>query len=438
MSKANPRKIALNILNDTIINKQMLDFALSREFANNDIASNDRGLIRMIVSTCLRRKGQIDFIIDKCLNRPLPFKLEAVKNILRIGVTQLIFMDIPAYAAVNTAVELTKSKDFMHQKNMVNAILRRIDREQDIFTKEISSKEYLNHPKWLKESWEAAYGKEKAQAIIKANMSEALLDISVKENPAKWADKLDGTLMPTGSIRLSSYGNVIELEGFTDGSWWVQDIGASIAVKLAGEIKDKKALDICAAPGGKTMQLLAGGAKVTAIDNSPERIERLKENLARTNLQASEIMTSDFIEWGNKYYSQLQQGYDLIILDAPCSATGTIRRHPDLLHLRRPNDVKNNLETQKRMLRLACGLLKKGGTLIYCVCSLEAEEGEKQIEQILETELPLKLSPIAPNELGKEMSMMITEKGEFRSLPSYLSDRGGMDGFYCARLRKNK
>lgn len=416
----------------------MLDFAISKETANHEIAPNDKGLIRMIVSTCLRRMGQIDFIIDKCLNRPLPLKLEPVKNILRIGVTQLLCMDIPAYAAVNTAVELTKTNEYMHQKNMVNAILRRIEREKESFTQQIEGKEYLNHPKWLIEGWEKAYGKEKTASIIKANMSEALLDLSAKNSAKEWAEKLGGSLMPTGTIRLSSYNNVTELDGFNEGAWWVQDLGASIAVKLAGDIEGKKALDICAAPGGKTMQLLAGGAKVTALDNVSERVERLKSNLARVKMQATEIITADFIEWGNKYYNQLQNGYDLIILDAPCSATGTIRRHPDLLHLRRANEIKNNLEIQKKMIRLACGLLKKGGTLIYCVCSLEADEGEKQIEQILETELPLKLSPIAPNELGPDMKDMITEKGEFRSLPSSLSGLGGMDGFYCARLRKNK
>ena len=235
-------------------------------------------------------------------------------------------------------------------------------------------------------------------------------------------------LLPTGSVRLKDARNITRLKGFEEGSWWVQDMAATIPARLLGDVHDKRVIDLCAAPGGKTAQLASAGAKVSAVDRSKERIAMLKTNVHRLKLQA-EYVTTDASKWLPAFAP------DAILLDAPCSATGTLRRHPDVAWHRRPEDIKRLRETQASLLRHALGILKPGGTLVYAVCSLQPEEGEQQIAQLLNECKYVNLLPANAAELGLPGECM-TQKGEIRTLPCHLAELGGMDGFYAVRLRK--
>jgi 16S rRNA (cytosine967-C5)-methyltransferase len=263
---------------------------------------------------------------------------------------------------------------------------------------------------------------------------EPSLDLTVKSDAAQWASRLHGEVLSTGSVRTVLHGAVTMLPGFSEGQWWVQDAAAALPVRLFGDIKGKSIADLCAAPGGKTAQLAQSGAHVTALDRSPARVARLRENLTRLSLQA-ETVVADAVEWAGP-----PEGFDGILIDAPCTSTGTIRRHPDVAWLRQESDIAAMTVLQQRLLKKSVSLLKPGGTLVYCTCSLEPEEGEHAIAALLAAEPALRRVPIEASEVSG-LSEIITTEGDLRTLPSHLPNAdpklGGLDGFFAARLVKS-
>jgi 16S rRNA (cytosine967-C5)-methyltransferase len=282
--------------------------------------------------------------------------------------------------------------------------------------------------------WVANYGEATAKQMAHALGHEPSLDITVKSNAAEWASRLHGEVLPTGTVRTLLHGSVAMLPGFSEGQWWVQDAAAAIPALLFGDVTGKRIADLCAAPGGKTAQLAQAGARVVAVDRSPSRMARLRDNLVRLELPADTVV-ADAAEWQGGEPG----GFDGVLLDAPCTSTGTIRRHPDIAWLRQEADIPALVDLQRRLLQKAAGLLKLGGLLIYCTCSLEPEEGEQAIAAVLATEPSLKRQPIEAHEVA-DLSEVVTAEGDLRTLPCHLPHAdprlGGLDGFYVARLIK--
>ncbi|CAO3416150.1 RsmB/NOP family class I SAM-dependent RNA methyltransferase [Azospirillum doebereinerae] len=420
------RGVALDLLRDVLRKSVPFDDAFD---AHPDLAGlepRDRGFVRVLVATVLRRLGQIDEVIQACLAKPeLP--KGAIHDMLRLGTAQLVFLNTPAHAAVDTAVELAAARNCAPYKGLINAVLRRVGREGIALAAQQDAGR-LNTPDWMWLSWRTAYGTAKARGIVEAHLHEAPLDLTAKADPTSWAGRLDAKVLPTGTLRRASGGSVTELPGFDAGGWWVQDLAASLPAKLFGDLRGKRVFDLCAAPGGKTAQLVAQGARVTALDRSAKRLERVTENLKRLGLEA-ELVATDATTW------EPGELADAVLLDAPCSATGAIRRHPDILRLKTPDDIAKLAKAQSRLLARAIDLVKPGGTLIYCTCSIQPEEGEVHITRLLARDNRMERLPVKPAELGG-LSELINEKGEVRSLPGMLSELGGIDGFFVARLRR--
>lgn len=424
-----PRQVAYDILGQVLGQKNPLDQTLARHKNFNTLESRDRNLTRMIVATILRRKLQMDKLIELAQDKPQQLRPSNIYYFLYIGIAQLLFMDVPDHAAVDVTVRLAEAEKMERQKGLINAILRRIGREG----KENLSKMDMVQttiPQWLLELWIKDYGLSEAAKIAEYSLHEAPTDISLKENNPLWAEKLEGKFLPTGSLRRQSGGSVIDLEGFHDGDWWVQDASAALPAKLFGNLKDEIVIDMCAAPGGKTSQLAAAGAKVIALDRSAKRMERLAENMIRLGFKLKvEIVIADGAMW------QPSEPVDAVLLDAPCSATGTIRRHPDVMHLKSAQDIARLNDLQMKLLENAAKMIKPDGVLIYCTCSLQKSEGERQIDQFLANNPDLTRKAITPDEVGG-LTELITKDGDVRVLPYHLKDQGGMDGFYVARLVK--
>jgi 16S rRNA (cytosine967-C5)-methyltransferase len=428
MDEIASRFVAVDILQSVLRKGQALDDMMGKHEELAKLEKRDRAFVHAMVACALRRLGQIDAAIRTCLDKPHEIKAPAM-DILRIGAAQILFLGTPAHAAVDTAVELaTRANPTRPYKGLINAVLRRLTREGVELVKAQDAAR-LNTPDWLWLSWRQAYGTAKAREIALANLQEAMIDLSVKTDPSSWAERLGARLLPTGSLRLDGSKPVQELEGFTEGAWWVQDIAASLAAKVLGEVCGKRVIDLCAAPGGKTLQLAAAGARVSAVDRSEKRLQRLVDNLARTKLEAA-VFCAD------AQSCKLGEKADAVLLDAPCSATGTIRRHPDVQRLKTSEDVVRMAALQTRLLdHVASDILANGGTLVYAVCSLQPEEAEKQIEEFLTRTPSFVRKPISAEEVGG-LSQIITQEGDLRCLPCHMADLGGMDGFYVARLVK--
>ncbi len=430
------RKVAADILGNVTYKRRPMDQELDLGSGHSGfkaLAANDRALVRAILGACLRHRGEIAEILDRLLDRRIPEKTGRVLDILHVAIAQMLYLDIPDRAAVSLAVDHAgmdrRAKPY---KGLVNGVLRRLGREREDITAGLDA-ERLNTPQWLFESWSEAYGEETARAIVRAHGQEAALDLTVKADPEDWAKRLDGAVVGLGSVRLTKKGAIDTLEGFSDGAWWVQDAAASLPARLLGsDLSGKKVADLCAAPGGKTAQLAAAGAEVTAVDISKSRLKRVSENLGRLSLSA-EVIAADLREW------KPTEPFDAILLDAPCSATGTIRRHPDVAWLKQPYDVETLSKIQAELLRRCFEWLKPGGTLVYCTCSLECAEGEAQIEAFLNEVETAELVPVTAAEIGG-LTASITSQGYVRTLPCHPADAGGsnmgLDGFFAARLQR--
>jgi 16S rRNA (cytosine967-C5)-methyltransferase len=388
------------------------------------LAVRDRAFARLLLTTVLRRLGQIDHTTLPLL-RYRPKELR-VQNMLRLGAAQLLFLSTPPHAAVAETVRLAAS-GFRREMPMLNAVLRKLASEgRQLMAGQDAPR--LNTPKWLWESWAAAYGEERAREIAAMHLVEPPLDLSVKGEPERWASELGAEILPTGTLRRRAGGLVDALPGYDAGAWWVQDAAAALPALLLGPVKGRRVLDIGAAPGGKTAQLCAMGAVVTALERSPRRAEFLVRNLGRLTLDA-EIVVGDALEW------EAPAPFDAVLLDAPCTATGTIRRHPDVPWAKSPADVERLAEAQARLLERAVRFVKPGGVLVYAVCSLQPEEGPARVAALLAGGAPVVRDPIPRPEL-KGLPVDLTPEGEVRTLPCQLAASGGLDGFFIARLRR--
>ncbi len=429
----NPRRIAATILNAVLRQETPLDDALNAHKDLPNLDARDRAFVRLLTTTVLRRLGQIDDLIAHCLDRPLKAKFGEAEDLIRMGAAQLLFLETPPHAALSTTLALATTPRTSGQKGLINAILRRLDREGRALV-EAQDAARLNTPDWLWQSWSEAYGEAQARAIAESNLKEPPLDLTIKTESGDWVTRmanagLDAQKLPGGSVRIEHAGDVRRLPGYDRGHWWVQDAAATLPARLLGEIEDLRVIDLCAAPGGKTAQLAAAGAKVTAVDRSTSRLRRLSENLDRLNLSA-EVIAANATRW------QPKQPADAVLLDAPCSATGTLRRHPDIAWLRKAGDIASVTELQDSLLNAAVEMVKPGGLLVYATCSLQPQEGPERIAALLETRKDLERIPLKAEELGEGLEAAITADGDLRTLPSHLSDLGGMDGFFACRLRR--
>ncbi len=426
------RRVALDIIEQILGRKKMLDDALVQSEAFNALPQRDRAFVRMLVATVLRRRGQLDDLIARTLSKGEAPRPEHLKWILYIGITQILFMDVADHAAVDTSVTLAAERGMEGKKGFVNAILRRMTGEGHRWVADQDAAA-LNIPDWLYIQWINDYAAVRAKDIALASLEEATLDFTVKDPDTKgdWSRKLAARFVPTGSLRRPSGGNITNLDGFTDGAWWVQDASAALPVRLFGDISGKTVLDLCAAPGGKTAQLAAGGANVVALDRSASRMKSVTENLARLGLaEKVELIIEDGAVWKPK------QKFTHILLDAPCTATGTIRRHPDLLALKNEKDQVGLVSIQERLLKSAASMLEDGGMLIYCTCSLQKAEGEQQIDRFLKENPHFRRIPVRSEEIGG-LEAIINGDGDVRILPYHLKEDGGMDGFFISRLEKS-
>jgi 16S rRNA (cytosine967-C5)-methyltransferase len=417
--------VAIDLIGTVLRRRRPLDDAIEDNVDMPGLPGRDRAFARLLVATVLRRLGQIDALIAHCLNTPLPPRAAMVHDMLRLGIAQLLFLRTPPHAAVATTVDLADLRGFISHKGLVNAVLRRLSQEGAGLIAEQDAAR-LDTPDWLWRSWSQAYGEERTRAIALAHLKEAPLDLTVRGDPERWREALDAMLLPTGTLRRTGGGAIMSLPGYSEGAWWVQDAAAAIPVRLFGDVADEHVIDLCAAPGGKTAQLAAGGAHVTAIDRSPRRLDRLNSTLARLSL-AVDSLTADAVTW------RPPAPVRYVLLDAPCTATGAIRRHPDVPHLKTPDDVARLAAVQERLLAAAVEMLAPGGMLVYCTCSLEPQEGLQQVTRLLAKGAPVTRRPIDAQEIGG-LADLVTPEGDLRTLPCYLSEVDGLDGFFAARL----
>ena len=427
------RRVAADMVDGVLRRRRALDELLDTTTEFTALGERDRALVRAIVGTVLRRLGTLRHLLGGLLDRGPPPQAPRVETALLVGAAQILFLGVPDHAAVDLAVRLVQAdRHAARFAGLVNAVLRRVTREGAARLAGLDAPA-LDTPAWLLARWTETYGAATAHAIAAANGHEPALDLTVKSDPEYWAAQLDGRVLPTGTVRAIAHGAVTALPGFAEGAWWVQDAAAALPVRLLGEVRGRRVADLCAAPGGKTAQLAAAGALVTAVDRAPARLQRLSQNLARLLLQA-DLVCADAAEW------TAEQKFDAVLLDAPCSATGTIRRHPDVPWLKSLADIAKLAAVQRRLLDHAVALLAPGGTLIYCTCSLEPEENENVVADLLARDERVRRAPIAAAEIFGRDEFISTD-GDLRTLPCQLADAdsqlSGLDGFYAARLVKS-
>lgn len=409
-----------------------LETALSRQNGYDALASRDRAFARQIAATTLRRLGQIDGALKPFVRQRPPNYVQAV---LRTAAAQILFLGTPAHAAVGEAVALLKSQPKIKGfSGMANAVLRRLVEKGPALAVAIAPQE--NIPVWLRRSWEKAYGRAAMRKMALQLLETPPLDITFKPDVSQevrqsWAESLGDKLLPNGSVRSQVIGDVSLRAGYEDGTWWAQDIAATLPVMILGDVKGKRVLDMCAAPGGKTLQLAAGGADVTALDRSGSRLERLYDNLKRTQLGATLIET-DALD-----YAPEGPLFDSVVLDAPCTATGTFRRHPDVLYNRQWEDVAKLVRIQDALFDKAVTLVRSGGEIVYCTCSLQPQEGEERARHYLEKYKNLECVTIEPHPQFDLPDAAFAE-GFLRTCPYFWAENGGMDGFFTARFRKTE
>jgi 16S rRNA (cytosine967-C5)-methyltransferase len=422
------RRVAWAAVAEVIRRGAGLDDVLARP---SGLEPRDDALARAIAVTTFRRFGTIWAALEARLAKGMPDD-ERAFALLATGAVQILFLDVPDHSAVDLAVALARTEpNLTYVAGLANAVLRRVSRERESILAEADSP-LVDAPAWLTQRWTAAYGRERAAGIAASHRHGAAVDVTVKADPDLWAERLGGVLLPTGSIRLPERVAIPDLPGYEEGEWWVQDAAAALPARLLNVQPGWRVADLCAAPGGKTAQLAAAGAKVLAVDRSASRLERLRANMSRLKLPV-EILCADAAALN-------AEPFDAILLDAPCTATGTIRRHPDVAWTKREADLSALADLQRRLLDHVSGLVKPGGTLVYCVCSLEPEEGEAQASSFLERHPEFRRDPVRSDEVARR-SELLTASGDLRTSPDMWSDLGatrpGIDGFFAARLRRD-
>ncbi len=428
------RVAAALILQDIVAKGHLLEERFSHVAVPSRLATlddRDRALARSIVTAALRRLGTIRNAVAGFLDKGLPKGLPELEWTLIVGATQILLLDVPDHAAVDLAVRAVrldrKSAGFAA---LANAVLRNVARQRDEI---LATSDPLEHdvPSWLAARWRKSYGEATAKAIAAAIREEPTLDLTVTGDAAGWAARLGARVLPTGSLRLEPHTAIEALDGYSEGAWWVQDAAAALPANFLGITAGQRVADLCAAPGGKAAQLAAAGARLTAVDRSAERLKRLSANFARLRLEA-ELLVADAT-------SLKLPPFDAVLLDAPCLGTGTLRRHPDIAWTKKPGDLAALTALQTKLLDNAVNLLRPGGTLVYCTCSIEPEEGEAQIAALLRRNPDVMRSLITADEVGG-VTEILNAQGEMRSLPCHMADAeprfAGMDGFFAARLKR--
>jgi 16S rRNA (cytosine967-C5)-methyltransferase len=408
--------------------KVTVEEAISSDSRTAGLAGRDRALLASILLTAFRHLGEIESVLRTLVSKPLPRKSGSAPDILVLGVAQLLFLGIPAHAVIDQSVRAAKAdRNALHFSGLINAVLRKVAAEGKDLLSGLDAPR-LNTPDWLWERWSKAYGTDTARQIAVAHGTRPALDLSFREAAGAASAGIAGAVLPNGQLRLpAEHLPVPELVGFREGRWWVQDAAATIPVHLLGDIRGKSVLDLCAAPGGKTLQMAARGAQVTSVDVSEARLGRLRDNLARTGLSA-EVVAADILS------PELKGAWDAVLLDAPCSATGTIRRHPELPHLREEAQIAELTRLQRQMLRKAESLVRPGGLLVYCTCSLEPEEGEGQLAWLQRWNSDFE---VVPPDLPWLPADALGAGGTVRTLPFMrLGDSEGLDGFFAVALRR--
>lgn len=427
------RRVAYAALNDIFYKKRSLDEALDPRGDTGEafmaLEARDRAFVRLLVSVVLKRAREFDAHLATVLHEPIDALAPAqMLTIFRMGLAQLAILQTPAHAVVDTSVELAAAEGISHHKSLVNAVMRRLAREP--YTP-LSPREAGRAmlPDWLWQEWMRDYGVETALGIAAAMLDDAPIDFTLRDRSpdsvVRWAAQLNAAVLPNGSLRKQSGGFIPSLDGFEDGAWWVQSAAAALCAQALDVRPGMTVVDLCAAPGGKTAQLAAAGSHVIALDRSAPRMKRLDENMTRLRLDV-ETVVADGVVW------QPTAAVDAVLLDAPCSATGTLRHQPDALWLKQPADQDKLAALQQKLLRNAWTMLKPDGLLVYCTCSLQKAEGEDQIAAFLAATPNAVRVPIEMPSLADA----ITADGDLRILPQHWADLGGLDGFYIARLRK--
>jgi 16S rRNA (cytosine967-C5)-methyltransferase len=416
---------------DVLGRRVPLDDALESRASSARLNARDAALAQAIATVSFRRYGTLRHALSQRLPKGVPPDKRLVA-VLVTGAAQILFLDIADHAAVDLAVRLAHGgKGLQRAAGMINAVLRRISREREAILAGADPLR-LDTPEWLARRWAAAYGAGAAHAIAAAHVQGAAVDITVRAEPERWAERLGGILLPTASVRLVERTPVSDLPGYAQGVWWVQDAAAALPARVLGPRPGERIADLCAAPGGKTAQLASAGARVLAVDKSTRRMRRLTDNMARLNLHV-DTRTADVLDLE-------EEAFDAALLDAPCSATGTIRRHPDVPWGKQEDDIGKLAGLQRRLLDKTAALIRPGGRLVYCTCSLEPEEGEDQIEDFLRRHTSFRRIPVVAGEVGG-LSYLINGHGDVRTLPCHdvagpVPGPAGLDGFFIARLAR--
>ncbi len=386
----------------------------------------DNAFVNMATLTACRRLTYIADVIKKLTGKKLSTQKTIARMALILGTTEILYMNSPDYAVINSYVDIVKTRSNRFAAGFVNAVLHKINNQKQQILKADKGAFF---PKEFIALLEKSYTKEIVHKIEQASLKEPALDITLLDENSTITNL--GERLPLGSLRLKNNGKISELPDYDSGKWLVQDFASAIPVKMLGNLRGKKVLDICAAPGGKTAQLIAQGAKVTALDISETRLNILRANLQRLNLQAENIICADALE----YLQDSKEIYDITLLDAPCSATGTLRRHPEIVHTKGISDVIKSAKLQQQLLELAKDKVALDGCLLYCTCSLCQEEGEEQIKNFLACHSDWRADNLAAL-LPEEIAEIGSVQGFIRILPAHLRSFGGADGFFVALLRR--
>ena len=422
-SQIDARRTAVALLRGVLEHREQLSEVLKADGLMLRLTPADRARAQRLAVTVLRNLGRADAMIERFVDRTPPSEAH---TILRLAVIELCELGEAPHGVVDSAVTLMRATGKSKRMGgMANAVLRKVAEEGPAIWSKLPQAKL---PKWMRGRMVHAFKEPAVAAIEAAHAKGAPLDITVKSDPGVWAEKLGGQVLPNGSVRLTNSVQVTDLHGFEDGEWWVQDAAASVAVNLLAPKPGEQVLDLCAAPGGKTMQLSASGADVTALDLSRSRMERVRENLRRTGLGAT-LITGDALTWAP------EQQFDAIVLDAPCSATGTIRRHPDLPYAKNGSALDELFDLQTKLLDTAYDMLTPGGRMVFCTCSLLAEEGEQQIKHA-RARLGFEVADIPFERLGMDPTWAARDATGLRLRPDYWAEQGGMDGFFITLLRK--
>ena len=419
------RKKVTLILKDVIEGFISFDDAFQKATKNQNsmkLSNKDRAFIYLLSASVLRYLTQIDSTIDHLLKEPIKKLPSNPKMALRIGVAQIFILETPTHAAVNTSVDSATVK----WRALVNAVMRNVAREEEKYKNIFNDSPKV--PKWLLDRWKKNWPNDYLNFIECIQDIHPHIDIAVKSNISKWQKELNAELMPNNVLRLRESGLIADKKGYDEGEWWVQDYSSQLPVKCLNIKENDEILDLCAAPGGKTAQMISLGATVHSIDLNKTRIKRFKENMKRLKLNGV-IENVDILTY------ETEKKWNKILLDVPCSSTGTIRKNPDILYSKNEKSVSNLVDLQKKLLEKSWSLLSKGGQLIYCNCSLEKEEGEVQIMKFLQKHKDCKIDKIS-SDLIDDIEYSVTDEGWLRILPNGKESVKNRDGFFIASLKK--